>query len=902
MDESSLDWRAISLLDELTSNLRRSHGSGCMSVAIYDTAWVSLVTKRTGSDKTWLFPHAFDYVLGTQLEDGSWTAYASQIDGILNTAASLLSILRHAKEPLQITSDNATITASIERATTALQRLLDSWDVSSTVHVGFEILVPAVLKCIEDENVSFTFPQQEILLEINQQKLKKFEPEYLYGKYQLTALHSLEAFIGKLDFDKVAHHKVNGSFMASPSSTAAYLIHASTWDDQCEAYLRHVLAYGAGQGSGGAPSAFPSTIFELTWALSTLLEGGFDFTKISPFHATKAASFLEAQLAAGKGAVGFAPGLGADADDTAKSMLILRLLKQDVSIDPLLQHFESDAYFKTYPLERDPSFSANCNVLAALLHAAEPAKYSSQIEKVVKFLLSVYQDHGLRIRDKWNISPLYSLMLLAQAGGRIMSLVQQGVLSTLPSDMIGTTVPEMLAKIFAFTISSQNENGSWGAESTLEETAYALLILSTGSGLPHPQAQSASARAMEIGRHYLTSTKSTTLEYLWVEKVTYTSKTLRESYTLAALKSTEKFMPTDQETINGQPTTKVVNGTAKQNLTINRHHKFDSAVAFPSDVVTRYDSNVNASDGNTVPATLTSWSIKNEKIVLGPYDYLKKQPGKDLRTLFIAAFNEWLQVPLEKLKAIQEVVRMLHTSSLLVDDIEDNSDLRRGRPVAHSIFGTAQTFNSANYVYFLALEQVRKLNNTKATDVFVEELVNLHRGQGMELFWRDSLICPTEAEYIAMASNKTGGLFRLAVRLLQVESPTGRDCLPLVNLLGLQFQVCDDFLNLMSTTYTANKGLCEDLTEGKFSFPIIHSIHADEWNKELLGILKQKTKAVDVKKYAVEYMRSTGSFEYTRAIVKDLGGKAERLVREYEEAGWGDGSSVRKLLQRMSLD
>ena len=122
---------------------------------------------------------------------------------------------------------------------------------------------------------------------------------------------------------------------------------------------------------------------------------------LSPFHTTKAASFLKAQLLAGKGAVGFAPGLGADADDTAKSMLILSLLKQDVSIDPLLQHFESDAYFKTYPLERDPSFSANCNVLAALLHADDPTKYSSQIEKVVKFLLSVYEDHELKIRDKW---------------------------------------------------------------------------------------------------------------------------------------------------------------------------------------------------------------------------------------------------------------------------------------------------------------------------------------------------------------------------------------------------------------------------------------------------------------------------------------------------------------------
>lgn len=106
--------------------------------------------------------------------------------------------------------------------------------------------------------------------------------------------------------------------------------------------------------------------------------------------------------------------------------------------------------------------------------------------------------------------------------------------------------------------------------------------------------------------------------------------------------------------------------------------------------------------------------------------------------------------------------------------MEDNSVLRRGIPVAHNIFGTAQTINSANYVYFLALLEVRKLNNPVAMDIYTEELLNLHRGQGMDLFWRDSLTCPTEEEYLEMVDNKTGGLFRLAVKLMQAESTTGK--------------------------------------------------------------------------------------------------------------------------------
>jgi geranylgeranyl diphosphate synthase type 3 len=100
--------------------------------------------------------------------------------------------------------------------------------------------------------------------------------------------------------------------------------------------------------------------------------------------------------------------------------------------------------------------------------------------------------------------------------------------------------------------------------------------------------------------------------------------------------------------------------------------------------------------------------------------------------------------------------------------------LRRGIPVAHSIFGVAQTLNSSNYVYFLALRELQKLNNPQATDIYTEELLNLHRGQGMDLFWRDTLTCPTEDDYLEMVGNKTGGLFRLAIKLMQAESSSDK--------------------------------------------------------------------------------------------------------------------------------
>jgi len=201
------------------------------------------------------------------------------------------------------------------------------------------------------------------------------------------------------------------------------------------------------------------------------------------------------------------------------------------------------------------------------------------------------------------------------------------------------------------------------------------------------------------------------------------------------------------------------------------HGKKPSMTKTPPPMSTPSDPNTpNSADSIARHVHGTEWSQEKEKIVLGPFDYMCAHPGKDIRKQFIAAFNAWLRVPWDSLVIITKVVGMLHTASLLVDDVEDSSLLRRGIPVAHSIFGTAQTINSANYVYFEALQELLKLGNAEAIKIYTDELCNLHRGQGMDLFWRDTLTCPTEDDYLEMVGNKTGGLFRLAVKLMQAES------------------------------------------------------------------------------------------------------------------------------------
>ena len=245
---------------------------GFMTCAVYDTAWVSMVAKETENGTIWLFPECFTYIINSQLPDGSWPSYAADVDGILNTSASLLAMKAHQANNYQITDYPAEeLSQRILSGTISLLAQLQAWDVGKAVHVGFEILVPTLLTLLEGQGISFDFPGKETLTALNHAKLSKFSVEYLYSSVKMTALHSLEAFAGKLNYDKVRHHKTFGSYMASPSSTAACLIYSSSWDDESEEYLKWTLAAGAGRGSGGVPSAFPSTYFEVTWVCSCFL-------------------------------------------------------------------------------------------------------------------------------------------------------------------------------------------------------------------------------------------------------------------------------------------------------------------------------------------------------------------------------------------------------------------------------------------------------------------------------------------------------------------------------------------------------------------------------------------------------------------------------------------------------
>ena len=264
--------------------------------------------------------------------------------------------------------------------------------------------------------------------------------------------------------------------------------------------------------------------------------------------------------------------------------------------------------------------------------------------------------------------------------------------------------------------------------------------------------------------------------------------------------------------------------------------------------------------------------------VLEPLTYLSEIPGKNLRSALIDCFQTFYAIPEDKLESIKDVIGSLHNASLLIDDIEDNSKVRRGMPTAHSIFGVPSVINCANYAYFLAFEKIiLSLEDPETIRVFTTEVLNLHRGQGQDILWREQCSCPEEDQYKQMILDKTGGLFRMAIGLMKpfATKNQNQDFSPLLNLLAEYFQIRDDLLNIANEEYQQSKIYCEDLTEGKFSFPVIYAIKKDPNDTRLLNILRQRTEDDKIKMHAVKYMTDVGALSYTRNKLTDLKEKAE---------------------------
>jgi ophiobolin F synthase len=321
------------------------------------------------------------------------------------------------------------------------------------------------------------------------------------------------------------------------------------------------------------------------------------------------------------------------------------------------------------------------------------------------------------------------------------------------------------------------------------------------------------------------------------------------------------------------------------------------------------DCDEDESTKHEEPATKQG-SILSSKVVTAPIEYYEKDSSKETMGWLLDALNVWIQAPHNPTNTIKSILKSLRTASLLLDDIEDQSPLRRGKPAAHIVFGVPSTLNSANYAILEATEQASRLGSESLT-IYFDFLRQLFVGQGYELFWTKHNAAPSTDEYLAMVDGKTGALFQLFSSLLicntnpKPPSSHQKELDTLVTLLGRLYQIRDDLQNLVSAEYARGKGSCEDLDEGKFSYPVIQALAAqDGADSALRNLYAIRARgggklSPEMKQLVLDEMRECGALDKTEDAIKGLQVEIDGQVGKVEGLFGQENWVLRLLLHKL---
>jgi len=233
------------------------------------------------------------------------------------------------------------------------------------------------------------------------------------------------------------------------------------------------------------------------------------------------------------------------------------------------------------------------------------------------------------------------------------------------------------------------------------------------------------------------------------------------------------------------------------------------------------------------------------------------------------------------------IPEVVHNGTLMVDDIEDLSELRRGRPCTYKVYGSDVAINAGNTMYYLPLlpliekkKEIAKEKLCEIYEIYSQEMINLSLGQAMDIAWHRGLANADridEEDYLQMCAYKTGTLARMSARIAAVladaddrlETEFGR----FAESIGVAFQMQDDVLDLTSTEFEAKKGgRGQDITEGKRSLIVIHTLKtgSTEDRRRLAEILNLHASDQKLRNEAITIMQKYDSIEYVKQFAKKM--------------------------------
>ena len=261
--------------------------------------------------------------------------------------------------------------------------------------------------------------------------------------------------------------------------------------------------------------------------------------------------------------------------------------------------------------------------------------------------------------------------------------------------------------------------------------------------------------------------------------------------------------------------------------------------------------------------------------------------GKRLRPLLLVLTAKLCGYHEDYAKTVSTALEFLHAATLLHDDIVDDAILRRGKKVAHSLYGNATTVLVGDFLLARALAICADSGKIKVIHIISDLTENMSTGEVHQLM-RKGDVSLTEDEYLEVIRRKTAVLFQAACTVSAViaDAPEKKEK-ALADFgyhLGIAFQMVDDLFDYTMDTADLGKEIGADLREGKLTLPVIHALkQANPADRDaMVKIIKNEAFTVDEFNVLVDLLKRNDGIAYTENKAAFCVEKAKEALSVFE--------------------
>ena len=258
-------------------------------------------------------------------------------------------------------------------------------------------------------------------------------------------------------------------------------------------------------------------------------------------------------------------------------------------------------------------------------------------------------------------------------------------------------------------------------------------------------------------------------------------------------------------------------------------------------------------------------------------DHIISAGGKRLRPMLVVLASRACGGAPTDHHQLAAIIEFIHTSTLLHDDVVDESDLRRGRSTANALWGNAPSVLVGDFLYSRSFQLMVELDRMEVMRILADTTNRIAEGEVLQLLHVHNPDTD-EAAYLRVIERKTAVLFAAGTRLGAMAS--GADAATAQALydygmaLGHAFQIADDVLDYSADAADLGKNLGDDLAEGKATLPLIHAIaHSDPDTAQRLRTIIEHGDGSAMPE-VLAAIHATGGLEYSRRRAMDYAASA----------------------------